>query len=761
MATPVTAHHIIVTGAVQGVGFRPFVYRLAHEIGLTGAVRNTPKGVSIDIEGPHSATKRFIARLAREVPPLARIDQIEATTVRPTGAAAFDILSSDALGNVTASLLPDAATCAACVAETTTPKGRRYRYPFTNCTNCGPRYSILNTLPYDRANTTMRDFIMCAACTAEYTNPLDRRFHAQPIACPDCGPHLSFTGMSGDILATKDDAMAGAADALRRGAIVAVKGLGGFHLLCDARNSDPVAQLRQRKNRPTKPFAVMFGSLGQAETYCTLDAQEKALLTSHQAPILLARRRKKTRLSDLVAPGAPYLGAMIPYTPLHHILMRDLGFPVIATSGNRCSEPIEIDNNDALRRLGGIADYFLLHDRPIARPVEDSVAGFAAGKLLMYRRARGFAPASVAVTDGSPPILAVGGHLKNVIAKTVDDSAILSPHIGDLDSSEARRGFDRTLSDFSALHSSPPAIIVSDKHRDYYSSQVAARQSPRHIRVQHHRAHVYAVMAEHHFEEPALGVAWDGAGAGDDGTIWGGEVFLIDQESAPRVAHFLPFPLPGGEQAMQAPARSAFGMATKIAERTPHCSPEILDRLPYDQQTQAIYKEMINKRINTPMCSSVGRIFDAVAAILGLCSENRFEGEAAMAVQFAGERTETGDAYEMPLNEACSPKFIDWRPMLSSMLREATVTGDVSLIARKFHNTLANTVVACAIHFDRENIILSGGCFQNRLLLETTIARLSKAGFRPIWPQTVPPNDGGLALGQIHGALRQLRSEAS
>lgn len=753
---------LTVNGAVQGVGFRPFVYRLARELRLAGAVVNTPQGVLIDIEGDHYAIAEFCRRVTDETPPLATIDSFEKTTLRPSGSTSFTISPSIKNGDISASLLPDAALCDDCRAEISDHSDRRYCYPFANCTNCGPRYSILEALPYDRLNTTMKAFAMCSACAAEYHDPDDRRFHAQPIACPACGPHLYLTDANGAQTAVKGDALASAAQHIRDGRTVAVKGLGGFHLMCDARNDDAIRQLRVCKQRPTKPLAVMFGSLAQLMDDCDPSAEEANLLSNYQAPIVLIKKRENTLLSQFVAPGNPNIGAMLTYTPLHYLLLQELGFPAIATSGNLRSEPVVTDNNDALKRLHGIAEYFLMHNRPIARPVEDSVVRVAAGASLFLRRARGYAPCRIKLPNEAPPMLALGGHLKNTIAKSIGNSVILSPHIGDLDTAEARRGFKHAVDDFTMLHRKAPEILISDKHSDYFASRYAAQQNTWQIRVQHHRAHVYAVMAEHQIHEPALGLAWDGAGAGDDGSLWGGEFFLVNERNATRAAHFLPFRLPGGEEAMRNTRRCALGMAASLEYPLPQTYRSILKRTSLDEKTKRILATMIRQNINAPLTSSVGRLFDGVSAILHLCAQNTFEGEAAMALEFKAEKTLTDEYYPCNIDKEDTPEAVlifDWRVMIQHLVTEVERGVDACVIARKFHNSLAECAVSCAKHFDRRTIVLSGGCFQNSILLERTIERLEEENFQPIWPQRLPPNDGGLALGQVYGAIHEMSLE--
>ncbi len=759
-----TRYRLRIYGAVQGVGFRPFVYRLAQEEGLSGVVRNSAQGVFVEIEGEISAAHRFCARLQSEHPPLASIDRIEKAAAPTTGDTDFRIITTSIDGDLTAGLTPDAATCADCMADVLNPNDRRFNYAFTNCTNCGPRYSILEALPYDRANTTMKAFAMCDACAAEYHDPSDRRFHAQPIACPACGPQLSLLDPGGVSLTSSANVLAMAAQKIRDGCILAVKGLGGFHLVCDARNDAAVLTLRRRKSRPRKPFAVMFECFDRLMDDCIVRNAERSLLESAPAPIVLVRKRADTTLSEHLTPGNPFLGAMLGYTPLHQLLLKALGSPIMTTSGNKCSEPIAFDNDDALDRLFGIADFFLTHDRPIARPVEDSVVRVAAGTPLFLRRARGYAPATVGHADSGASMLALGGHLKNAIAKSVSDNIILSSHIGDLDTYEARRGFDAAVSDFIELHGQAPAYVITDQHDDYYSSKRADRLAGRRFRVQHHRAHVHAVLAEHGVSAPVLGVAWDGAGAGDDGTLWGGEFFLIDHAREDRIAHFLAFPLPGGEAAIRAPKRSALGLAGAMEETHPAGAAQIRSGLGFGKKEATLLQSMVRQKVNTPLTSSVGRLFDGVSAILDLCKQNTFEGEAAMALEFEAEKSHSDEFYQVARVESQSDGAaarLDWRPAVHEILTDINNGCSRGLIARKFHNGLAESIVTCAKHVAFEHVALSGGCFQNRILLEQTIKRLREEGFAPLWPQRVPPNDGGLALGQLHAAARQVKREVA
>ncbi|HEX2621669.1 MAG TPA: carbamoyltransferase HypF, partial [Phototrophicaceae bacterium] len=544
------------------MGFRPFVYCLAHELGLGGWIVNSPQGVVIEAEALPAQLDTFITRLQNELPLHAALHQLNWQVRAPLGELTFEIRHSDQQGAKTTLILPDMATCPECLKEILDPTNRRYHYPFTNCTHCGPRFSIIQGLPYDRLNTTMHTFVMCDECHAEYENPLDRRFHAQPIACHKCGPQLALWDKSGVVLSVGDDALMATVEALRQGKVVAVKGLGGFHLMVDARNMEAVAWLRSRKHREEKPLAVMYPSLERIKTECEVSELEETLLTSSEAPIVLLRR-SGGEIAENVAPDNPYLGVLLPYTPLHHLLMHELGFPVVATSGNLAGEPICTDEYEALERLGAIADLFLVHNRPIARHVDDSIVRVAAGREMMLRRARGYAPLPVKLPMSVPTLIAAGAHLKNTAAVTAGEQAFISQHIGDMDTAKAYDAYQRVIHDFQQLYDLHPSAVVCDLHPDYRSTQYAKATGLPVIRVQHHYAHVLSCMAENHLEAPSLGVAWDGTGYGTDGTVWGGEFLLINDRTDrafDRVAHLAQFRLPGGDQAVKEPRRSALGL---------------------------------------------------------------------------------------------------------------------------------------------------------------------------------------------------------
>lgn len=739
-----------VGGQVQGVGFRPFVYRLAVELGLVGWVINAANGAVIEAQGERAGLERFISRLCAELPPHALIDRLDRQIVPPqSDRRAFAIRESDGGGAITARILPDLAVCPECLREMRDPADRRYRYPFINCTHCGSRYSIIEALPYDRPKTTMRAFTMCAACRDEYENPLDRRFHAQPIACPDCGPQLALWDASGQVVARRDDALRMAEDALRQGMIVAVKGLGGFQLLVDARDQAAVERLRDRKRRPDKPLAVMFPTLTEIERACVVSEAERDLLLSSAAPIVLLRQ-KPNALAPSIAPGLPYLGAFLPYTPLHHLLLDDLGFPVVATSGNCSGEPICIDEHEALSALKGIVDIFLVHDRPIARPVDDSVAMVAAGGVVMLRRARGYAPEPVALA-GADGLIAVGAQQKNTVALAHRGNVFISQHLGEMDSAAGSALCKRTIAEWTRLYDLRPDQVVCDLHPDYRTTRIAEESGLPVLHVGHHAAHVLAVMAEHGLSAPALGAAWDGMGYGTDGTIWGGEWLRVTENSVTRFAHLRPFPLPGGDKAAREPRRCALGALYAIYGRDfPH------QQLDFTAPERDLLLNAMEKNINAPLTSSMGRLFDAAAALLGLIQRCTFEGQAAMLLEAAADGVETEELYPFQVTPVTNPDgttryIIEWKDVIAALCKES----DVGLAAAKFHNTLISMLTVIAQRAGERAVILSGGCCQNRRLLESAVKRLCAAGFTPYWASRIPPNDGGIALGQIAAAVRE------
>jgi hydrogenase maturation protein HypF len=726
-------------GAVQGVGFRPFVYRLANEMGLAGWVLNGPFGVVVEVDGDADTLGRFARRVLSEKPRAAVIAATESAWLEPAGFSGFSIKESEAAARPSAWMLPDLATCPDCLAEICDPAQRRFGYAFTNCTACGPRFTIVTHIPYDRPNTTMRDFVMCPQCQAEYENAADRRFHAQPIACPHCGPKV-WLEPGGD-----KPPIAEAAELIRRGGIVAVKGIGGFLLVCDARSSKTVRELRSRKRRSEKPFAVMFPNLAAVRAQCDVSKLEAEWLASAAAPIVLLRRRPEaTLVAAETAPGNPCLGAMLPYAPLHHLLMAELGFPVVATSGNLSEEPIVKDNEAAQRLLAGIADAFLINDRPIARHADDSIVRLARGRQLVLRRARGLAPLPLRVGRSLRPVLALGAHLKSTVAAAWDRQIVLSQHLGDLETTASLDAWRSATRDLCALYGFKPEAVACDLHPDYASTRQAESMGLPIVRVQHHHAHVAAAMAEADLTGPVLGVAWDGVGFGPDGTIWGGEFLRVDDEGYQRVARLRPFPLPGGEAAVREPRRCALGLLFEMGGDLSRLEQDF----PKDWETARL---LPGRSALSPRTSSMGRLFDGLAALLGLRSVNSYEGQAAMALEHA--MVLTRESYSIPLRSG-EILTADWEPMVRDVLTDLERGAPTGLICGRFHNALAELTLAVAKAAGLEKVVLTGGVFQNAYLSERSVELLEASGFKVFTHQRLPPNDGAISAGQAFVAGR-------
>ena len=770
---------VVIRGAVQGVGFRPFVYRLAHEMSVAGWVANTPQGLFVEVDGPKEALDRFLLRLQSEKPPRSSVQSLEFSFLDAAGYASFEIRESWEEGPKTVLVLPDIATCPDCLAEILDPSNRRYLYPFTNCTNCGPRFSIIERLPYDRANTSMKKFAMCPECQREYEDPLDRRFHAQPTACPHCGPWLELWDAQGNVVGRHHDALLGAAKAVRDGRIVALKGLGGFHLMVDARSEDAVSRLRERKHREEKPLALMMPTLEMAEDECLVSEFERRLLASPEAPIVLLQAKDNRELygkqvSNLglaksIAPQNPYLGVMLPYTPLHHLLMRELNHPVVATSGNLSDEPICIDEREALRRLGAIADVFLVHNRAIVRHIDDSIVRILLGRELVMRRARGYAPLPVSLpADFTEPILAVGAHLKNTVAVSVGHNAFISQHIGDLETHQSLEAFRKVRADLQTLYEVTPGVLASDMHPDYFSTKEARRADGTVIEVQHHHAHVLSCMAENGLDGEVLGVSWDGTGYGPDGTIWGGEFLITRDDGFERFASFKPFLLPGGEKAIKEPRRTGLSLLYEALGAEVLQDRDTIPMAAFSVAELSVVGQMLKSRVHSPLTSSAGRLFDGVASIIGLRQRNSFEGQAAMELEYAlaGETSEQtyrcelvrtdgvdASAVEISPRQVHVPTYIvDWTAMIREVRTDARKCVPVSMISKKFHNALVGSIIDTAREAGIHRVVLSGGCFQNRFLTEKAVKRLRAEGFQPYWHQRVPTNDGGISLGQLYGA---------
>ena len=741
---------IEIRGVVQGVGFRPWVYRLAHETGVAGRVRNDAGGVTIEAFGFDQALDDFLRRLESNPPPAAAIDALQWKNIPVEPAADFVIDVSHQAEERRMCIPADLATCPQCAREIADPRNRRYRYAFTNCTNCGTRFTIARAVPYDRAATTMESFHMCPACQREYDRVNDRRFHAQPNACPVCGPQLRVLSARGHDLQT-NDAVCSAKQALAAGLVVALKGLGGFHLACDATSRLAVRRLRGLKQRDEKPFAVMVGSLAGAEALAQLDDAERRLLTSLERPIVLARRRPGTALADEVAPRNPLIGVMLPYTPLHHLLLADLGRPLVMTSGNVADEPIAYRNAEALEHLGGIADMFVLHDREIETRCDDSVARVIAGQPVVLRRSRGYVPRPIMVAHAfARPVLACGAHLKNTFCIGSGEAAHLGPHIGDLENLEALRSFEESVARMERFLGVQPEVIAHDLHPEYLSTAYAlARPEALKIGVQHHHAHVASAMAEHRLEGPVFGVAYDGSGYGPDGTAWGGELLVAEYASFERVATLRPLRVAGGDTGIREPWRLALALLDDAFEGTPPLDAFPLFRAqpPHDI---AVVRQMIGAHLNAPLAHGVGRYFDALGALVLDRPLARYEGQVAFEWNMKADPLERG-VYGYELRQGQLPWQIDLRPLVREAVSDYTSRLPAAAIAAKFHNTLvaatAEVVRAAAHCFGRLPVVLTGGCFQNARLAEGLHHTL-RSDFSVFLHGKVPPGDGGLALGQ-------------
>jgi hydrogenase maturation protein HypF len=743
---------IEVSGIVQGVGFRPYVYRLATGRKLHGNIRNTPAGVIIEVEGPAEAVKDFVQRLPVEAPPLSRITSFAVRDVACNGDTDFRIVHSCAGEEVRTLISPDVATCADCSRELFDPADRRYRYPFINCTNCGPRFTIVRDIPYDRPSTSMAVFPMCPACRAEYEDPLNRRFHAQPNACWHCGPRVELWDRSGRQISCRDP-IAEAATGLRAGLIVAVKGLGGFHLAADATNKAAVALLRERKRRVEKPFAIMVPDLAAAQEICEVDDAARAVLESVQRPIVLLPRRTGCSIPEEVAPFNHYLGVFLPYTPLHRLLLQEGGFnALVMTSGNLSEEPIAIENHEAIRRLHDLADYFLVHNREILLRCDDSVVRVAGGETHQLRRSRGFVPVPVFLKDAQPSVLAVGGELKNTICLTKGKHAFLSQHIGDLENAESYSFFNEAIEHLERILEIRPAIIAYDLHPDYFSTKWALQQSAAHlVGVQHHHAHIASCMAENHLEGKVIGFALDGTGYGTDGHIWGGEVLIAGYETFERAVHFDYVPLPGGAAAIREPWRMAVSYLAK------HFGRDFLRLdIPFIHQLDAakttLVLRMIEKKINSPLTSSCGRLFDAVAALIGIREQVNYEAQAAIELEMAICPSDDRDGYPLEFVPGSNGRILSTRQLFKAIIEDLRQNTAVGEISRRFHNGLVNAFVQTAGLLRGETalnrVCLSGGTFHNVYLLQQLESRLTEGAFEVFTHHEVPTGDGGLSLGQ-------------
>ena len=753
-----TALRIEVNGIVQGVGFRPFVYQLAQQYGLTGEVANTAFGVAIHAEGTSGHISDFVKDIPTQAPPLARITKIETFPADKKNLTDFSILPSRSGPSLTTLIPPDISVCPDCLKELQDPKDRRYGYPFINCTNCGPRYTIIDNVPYDRASTTMKTFAMCPACRAEYDDPANRRFHAQPNACADCGPSVILYDGKGDPIASTDP-LGRAAEVLEQGDILAVKGIGGFHLAVDAANDQAVNRLRKRKRREEKPFALMARDMAAIRRFAVPDVGEESLLTSPQKPVVLVLKKETNGIAGGVAPHNNYFGVMLPYSPLHDLLL-DKGVDVLVmTSGNVSEEPIVTDNNDAFTRLFDIADYFLVHNRDIKWGCDDSIVRNFMGREYPLRRSRGYVPVPVGLKQDVPQILACGGEMKNTICLTKGQNAFLSQHLGDLENLAAFDVYRATIQQLRHLLDITPEIIACDMHPDYFSTQYAKEQKEiKVVAVQHHHAHIAGVMAEHHLDGPVLGLAFDGTGWGPDHTLWGGEVLMVDKSGYKRVGHLEPLPMPGANAAINEPWRMAVSyLYHTFGKDLLHLKLPLLDHIPGEALN--ITLQMIRQKINSPLTSSLGRLFDGVAALCNICRQSRYEGQAAMRVEMtAGGDTKQTYAYEW---EKTDSYIIRLAPLVQDIVSDLLYGTPEPVVCKKFHNTLIRLFVSLCKTVRNDTgineVALSGGVFQNVMLLEGMVRGLEDEAFTVYIHRQVPTNDGGISLGQAWVAANACR----
>jgi hydrogenase maturation protein HypF len=753
--TPVLSlARINVRGVVQGVGFRPFVYQLAARHHLHGWVCNTSEDVKIEVEGEAGDIERFLRGIREQAPPMSHIESITAVTGDPAGHEKFEIRESITEEGKYQLVSPDIATCPDCLKEIFDPADRRYRYPFTNCTNCGPRFTIIADIPYDRPNTTMRSFRMCPECQKEYDDPLDRRFHAQPNACPICGPRLELTDAGGNRIDC-NDIIRKTSELLKEGKIVAVKGLGGFLLACDATSEKAVNRLRQRKNRPAKPLAVMAAGLDEAKRHGEINDAEAGLLTSSGSPIVLVKWKETSTITKAVAPGLKYLGVMLPYTPLHHLLLREAGIPLVMTSGNISEEPIARDNDEALKRLGEIADSFLRHNRDIYARYDDSVMTVNDGVSGFVRRARGYAPYPIHLPYKSRQILGCGAEEKNTFCLTRDNFAFVSQHIGDMENLETLEHLTDTVELYKTMFRIEPEIIAHDMHPEYlptkYGKELAEREKIHLVPVQHHHAHIASCLADNGINGPVIGVSFDGTGYGTDGHIWGGEFLIADYRKFTRMAHLEYLPLPGGALAIKKPYRTAIGYLLALVIETDRDLPIFKG---IDDIELNIIQNQIDKKINTPLTSSMGRLFDAAAALTGIREVIEYEAQAAIDLETSANEApdETGD-YPFSVIRQDGTSIIKIRDLLAAIISDLHDRIPRAVIAARFHNSVVEMILKLCQSISTEigisEVALSGGVFQNRLLLRKTMTRLESAGLRVYTHHQVPCNDGGISLGQV------------
>ncbi|MCZ2126634.1 MAG: carbamoyltransferase HypF [Anaerolineales bacterium] len=773
MARPKRGVKIHIGGVVQGVGFRPFVYNLASTLRLTGWVKNTSAGVDIEADGDEETLQIFLQKLRDDAPSLSRVDDFSAAFGPANGFAQFDIIRSQSVDGAFQPISPDVAVCDDCLRELFNPADRRYRYPFINCTNCGPRFTIIQDIPYDRPQTTMANFELCPDCAREYKDPSDRRFHAQPVACPACGPQISFERLGAEKSFVADEALQETRNALRNGEILAVKGLGGFHLACDATNAAAVSKLRARKLRADKPFALMAPDLQTIERHCFVSEAERELLTSSARPIVLLRKRPESNIAEEVAPKQTWLGVMLPYTPLHYLLFLDslkplssVLPPLVMTSGNLSEEPIATGNDEARQRLARLADAFLMHNRDIHIRCDDSVvrtfersnlSTFKSSSIYPLRRSRGYSPFPVKLPFRVPQILATGAELKNAFCVTHENYAFLSHHIGDMENYETLKSFEQGVAHFERLFRVKPEALAHDMHPNYLATRCALERAEREnipaLAVQHHHAHIAACMAERGLNEPVVGVSFDGTGYGEDGAIWGGEFLVADYRAFQRAAHLTYFPLAGGDAAIKKPARTALALLWSLGLEWDDALESVREFCAEDLTTLKIQLE---KRINTPPTSSMGRLFDAAAALAGARQTVNYEGQAAIEFEALADSTEA-QKYLFGVEKG----QIEVRGAIENLIQDCLAGVSISKISARFHNGVAEMTRETVAQIRRETaiqkVVLSGGVWQNLFLLRQTVSLLEKDGADVFIHREVPTNDGGLSLGQAAIAAARLR----
>jgi len=747
---------IEIEGVVQGVGFRPFVHQTAQRWGVGGWVLNDSRGVVVEVEGPIECLAGFLWAIRSDIPPLASISRFDLSDLPPTGETTFAIRASQSGQRVQARIAPDTYVCADCRRELFNPADRRFRYPFINCTNCGPRYSIVTAVPYDRPNTTMVDFSMCTACQAEYDDPASRRFHAQPNACPDCGPQVRLLTAGGEPLPT-DDPLATSVGLLKQGCILAIKGLGGYHLAVDAENDATVRELRRRKVRDEKPFALMSYDTDAVVTYTRAEPEEIRLLGGFERPIVLLRQKMGSTISAVVAPNNRFFGVMLPYTPVHELLLKDNFLALVMTSGNLSDEPIAFEDAEAIARLKHIADYFLIHNRRIHTRVDDSISRVFHGKAALLRRSRGYVPQTFTLAESGPVVLGVGAELKSTICLTRGDQACVSQHIGDLKNEEVYASFCSTIRHLQQVLDVVPEAVAHDLHPDFQSTRYAQScVGIPHFPVQHHHAHLASCLAENAETGITIGVILDGLGLGSDGNIWGGEFLLGDLHSFKRLGHLDLVGMPGGDAAVREPRRMAFAYLLATYGDTLPPLP-LLSRLSAEEQTA--FRQMLSRNLNSPLTSSCGRLFDAVAALVGLRDIVSYEGQAALELEQIAAEGEEGE-YPFAVQGEAETFVIDWRPLLQALVDDLLAGVDAARVSARFHNSMAAMIVdgcrRCAEISGVTQVALSGGVFQNALLMETVLPQLRDAGFKVLTHALVPANDGGISLGQAAIARARL-----